>query len=109
MPQPKQPRTNAQRQAAFRSRKLQELAALHASKGLPALPVIPTIPGWRRWRQVLGQAEDALRNVHDEMQSYYDERSEDWQQSGNADEFTAKMEAVEELVDHVAECRGQIG
>jgi hypothetical protein len=105
MTPPKQPRSNAERQAAFRHRRRQELAALQASKGLPALPAIVTIPGWRRWRQVLEQAEQALRDVHNQMQSYYDDRSEEWQESDNADEFIEKMDAVEELVDQVAECQ----
>jgi hypothetical protein len=109
MPQSKQPRSNAERQAAFRQRRRQELTALQASKGLPALPTIAAIPGWRRWRQVLEQAEQALREVQDQMQSYYDDRSEDWQQSDNAEEFLTKMEAVEELIDRVTECRSQIG
>jgi hypothetical protein len=109
MLQPKQPRTNAQRQAAFRYRKRQELAALQVSKSLPDLPAIATIPGWRRWRQALDQAEQAIREVHEQMQSYYDDRSERWQLSDKADEFSEKMDAVEELIDCVADCRSQIG
>ena len=42
------------------------------------------------------------------MQSYYDDRSEEWQESDKADDFTQKMEAIETLIDSVAECRSQI-
>jgi hypothetical protein len=108
MPQPKIYSNSAKRQAAFRRRRKQELAALYAAKGLPPLPQIATMPGWSRWRKVLDQAEESLRNVRQEMQDYYDDRSEQWQESGKAGEFTEKMDAVEQLVDQVAECRSQI-
>jgi hypothetical protein len=109
MPQSKAPCSNAERQAAYRRRRSQALAALQSAKGLAPLPHIATIPGWPRWRQVLEQAEQALHEVHEQMQSYYDERSEIWQDSDKADEFNLKMEAVEELVGYVADCRSQVG
>ena len=108
MPQPKEYRSNADRQSAYRRRRNEAYAALQTAKGLMALPSIAAIPGWRRWRQVLEQAEQAVRDIHDQMQSYYDERSDDWLESEKADAFTEKMEAVEELIDQVADCRGRI-
>jgi hypothetical protein len=108
MKQSRQTKSNAERQAAYRRRRSQSHAALQAAKGLPPLPAVATIPGWRRWRQVLAQAEDALRNVHEQMQAYYDERSDDWLESDKAQEFTDRIEALEELVGQVAECRSLI-
>jgi hypothetical protein len=109
MPQPRKHSSDAQRQAACRRRRSQALAALQAAKGLAPLPSIATMPGWTRWRQILAQVEEALRNVQEQMQSYYDDRSEDWQESDKADEFTEKIEAIDELVGQVGECRDKIG
>jgi len=108
MPQPKAYRSNAERQAAFRRRRSQNVAALQAARGLPLLPAIATIAGWQRWRQLLEQIEKALQEAHAQMQSYCDERSEDWQDSDKAEAFAERMTAIEELIDHVAECRSQI-
>ena len=108
MHQPRPSKSNAERQAAFRRRRTEAHAALEAAKGLPPLPAVATIPGWRRWRQVLAQAEQALRSVHEQMQSYYDERSDDWLESDKAEQFTERMDAVEELIDNVVECRSRI-
>ena len=84
------------------------MATLQAAKGLTPLPAGTTMPGWQRWRQVLAQAEVALRDAHQQMQTYYDERSDEWLESERAEMFTERMEAVEELIDHVAECRSQV-
>jgi enamine deaminase RidA (YjgF/YER057c/UK114 family) len=108
MPQPKEYRSNADRQAAYRRRRKEAHAALQSAKGLPPLPAVATMPGWRRWRQVLEQFEQALSEAHEQMQRYYDDRSDDWIESEKADEFTEKMEAVEELIDQIADCRGRI-
>ena len=108
MPQPRAYSSDAERQAAFRRRRQQAQAALQAAKGLPPLPGIATMPGWPRWRQVLDQVRQALTEVHEQMQAYYDERSDDWLESDKADTFTQRTEAVEELIDHVAECRSQL-
>ena len=43
------------------------------------------------------------------MQCYYDDRSEQWQQSEKADEFTERMNALEELTDLIDQCRNQFG
>ena len=107
MPEPRKHASDAARQAAFRRRRDQTIKALQHAKGLMPLPAIATIPGWSRWRQVLGLVEQALREVHDQMQTYYDDRSEDWQDSDKAQEFNDTMDAVEELVDKVAECRDE--
>jgi hypothetical protein len=109
MPQNRQARSNAERQAAFRRRRREAHAALEAAKGLAPLPPIATIPGWRRWREVIEQVERSLREVHEQMQSYYDDRSEDWQSSDKAEEFTEKMQSVESLAEHADVCLGELG
>ena len=105
----RQAKSNAERQAAFRRRRTESHAALFAAKGLVPLPSVETIPGWPRWRQVLAQTEQALRVLHREMQMYHDDRSDEWQDSEKAEEFIERMEAVEELIEQVVECRGHVG
>ena len=108
MPQPRIHTSDAARQAAFRRRRDQTLTVLQQAKGLTPLPSIPTMPGWSRWRQVLGLAEQALREVHEQMNTYYDDRSQEWQESDKAQEFTDRMDAGEELLQQVALCRDQL-
>jgi signal recognition particle GTPase len=90
---------NAQRQKAYRERMKQAAAAHMAAKGLPSLPVIPGIPGQRRWTLALIQAQSLTRMVAAEMQSYYNDRSAEWQEDERGEEFQERVEAVEELVE----------
>ena len=90
---------NAQRQKAYRERMRQAAAAQMAAKGLPSLPVIPTIPGERRWLLALSQAQSLTRMVGAEMQSYYHDRSSDWQEGERGEEFQERMDAVQELLE----------
>jgi len=108
MPQPGKYRSNAERQDAYRQRCRKAQESLHAAKGLPPLPQVATIPGWGRWNRVLNQAEQTLRTVHDEMQAYYEDRSDEWKDSERAETFAERMESVEELVDHIVQCREQL-
>jgi hypothetical protein len=54
--------------------------------------------------QDFDQAEASLRVVYDQMQTYYDERSEEWLESEKAEAFSERMEAIKELTDQVAVC-----
>jgi len=108
MPQAKEHRSNAERQAAYRRRQSAALTALQSAKGLPPLPTIVTIPGWHRWRQVLAQTEQAVRDVYEEMEAYRDDRSDQWLESDKAGAFEERLEAVEALTEQIAECRSQI-
>jgi hypothetical protein len=107
MPQPKQHGSAAQKQAAYRNRLRQREQAVQSAKGLTPLPAIGAIPGTRRWKQVLEVAEQAVRDVQGQMQTYYEDRSEQWQEADKGDTFIERMNAVEQLVDQIAECRSQ--
>ena len=108
MPQPGKHRSNAERQSAYRQRCRHAQTALLATKGLPPLPKVASIPGWNRWNHVLAQAEQALSTVYDEMQAYYEERTDDWKDSERAETFVERMEVMEDLIEHVAQCRQQL-
>ncbi len=104
MPQPRKYANRAEQQAAYRKRRALSELELLARKGLPPLPAIPTLPGQARWRAMLCQAQALLCAAAEEMQSYYDQRSEAWQQSANAEELLAKLERLEEIRSQLEDC-----
>lgn len=85
----------AKRQQRFRERQAQARRVEQQSKGLPALPAIPTLPGWARWNALLKSAQAQVEQVCEEMQAYYDERSDVWQESERAETFAERQEQVE--------------
>jgi hypothetical protein len=98
MPTPKKYESPSEKQKAYRERvKDARLQELH-KKGLPGVPAIPTMPGTARWSGLETQALAALETVRDEMREYYEERSEEWQESERGEEFSARLDAVEEVV-----------
>jgi hypothetical protein len=104
MPQPRKYATRAEQQAAYRQRRTRAEQDLLATKGLPPLPAIPTLPGAVRWRAMLSQAQQLLGQAASEMQSYYDARSEAWQEGVRAEELLNKLERLEEIVAQLQEC-----
>ena len=98
MPTPKQYACSAQRQRAYRQRQQQARLVERQEKGLPAAPAIATLPGERRWQALLDHAHSALVCVHSEMQTYYDERSDVWQESQRAEAILERIEAIETLM-----------
>ncbi len=96
MPRPRQYETRADQQAAYRKRRSCSEQELLAHKGLPPLPAIPTMPGNARWSATIKQAHLLLSQAAQEMQTYHDERSEQWQESSKAEELIARLERLEE-------------
>jgi hypothetical protein len=98
MPTPRRYGSHAERQAAYRRRvaaaRQQELAA----KGVPPLPRIPSLPGTRRWAAMTGQARRLLQTVHEEMQEYYEQRSEQWQESERGEAMAERLQGLQEAI-----------
>ncbi len=69
------------------------------TKGLPALPAIATLPGSARWAAAISQANCLLTAVVDEMQDYFDARSEEWQEGERGETHQQRIEAVQEIVE----------
>jgi hypothetical protein len=90
MPTPRKYDNPAQRQAAYRARQ----ATAQASQ----FP-IPTVPGYQRWQVMMGTALAMLTNVHHEMDNYYQQRSEAWQESEKAESFVERMDTLGEIID----------
>lgn len=99
MPQPKMHTSHAARQAAYRKRQERARAQQLQARGLVPLPAIATMPGNVRWSQAIAQAASLLTSVVDEMQDYYDERSEDWQEGDRGETHQQRIDAVQEIVD----------
>lgn len=103
MPQQRKYNTNAARQEAYRARREQSRQIALAAKGLPALPAIATIPGWPRWNASFTAAHALIADSLSEMQDYFDERSENWQESQRAEEHQERIASVEAALDALAE------
>lgn len=99
MPQPRRHSSQAVRQAAYRTRLVQARAAQLNARGLPPLPAIPTLPGNARWTSAISQAACLLTTVVVEMQDYFDERSEEWQEGERAEIHQQRLEAIQEIVE----------
>ena len=90
--------TNATRQAACRRRQAQSHAQALAAKGLPAMPTIATLPGTSRWSAQQTLVLSILETMHDEMQDYFDERTEVWQEADRGQAMTQRIEAISDLI-----------
>jgi|SRR5579871_5836671 len=103
MPRPKIHASGAARQAAFRVRREQSRQALLAAKGLPALPAIPGLPGWPRWNASFANAQEMLIQSLGEMQDYFEDRSESWQEGERGEAHQEKIALVEAALDALSD------
>jgi hypothetical protein len=103
MPEPRKYHSNAQRQAAYRRRVETARQQERLRKGLPASAPISSMPGHRRWQAALKEAVSLVETVCQEMRDYYDARSEAWQESDRAEEFTERLEAIEAVLEQLGE------
>ena len=103
MPQARKHNSSAARQAAYRLRTEHARLAAFSAKGLPALPAVSSMAGTVRWKAAIQQATQALTTVRDEMQSYFDDRSEVWQESDRGLLHTERIASVEEVLDTLGE------
>jgi hypothetical protein len=103
MAQPRKYNTRAEQQAAYRKRRAVSDRELLAQKGLPPLPAIPTLPGNARWSAMIEQAHTLISHAAEEMQSYHDDRSEQWQESTKAKELLDKLEHLQESMAQLLE------
>lgn len=106
MPTPRRYPTAAARQAAYRARLAQAREQELAAKRLPALPAVPTLPGHARWTALLQQAALLLRTTQEEMQAYYDQRSDSWQECGRGEAFLERLERLQEVQEAAEELWG---
>lgn len=103
MPPQRKYATNAARQQAYRARCEQARQTKLAAKGLPPLPAIATLPGWTRWNASFMAAHALIADSLSQMQDYFDDRSEVWQESDRGEEHQERIAAVEAALDALGE------
>ncbi len=94
MPRPRKFESDALRQRAYRSRKQMALP-----QDLPKTASVATMPSLARWKTLLSKAELLLETAHDEMESYFDERSENWQESARGEAFQERIQYLETALE----------
>lgn len=98
MPTPRRYANHAQRQAAYRQRVAEGQGQQREAGRVPPPSPIPSMPGWRRWEAMNRHVLQLLHTLEEEMQAYYDERSEPWQESERGEAFVERLQAAEEAV-----------
>jgi len=61
------------------------------------------MPGTARWTAAIGKARSLLDIVQTEMQSYYDDRSQVWQEGERGEIFQERIASVESVLDALAD------
>lgn len=105
MPQERKYPSNRHRQAAYRLRQKRALEKRLTEPALPPMPPIPTMPGSARWTAAIDRSTTLLTAVREEMQTYFDDRSEAWQEGERAEAMLENMEALEQAIDALAALR----
>lgn len=99
MPTPRQHSSPAEKQKAYRARTAAARLAELAAKGMPAAPAVPTIPGEARWKALNESACAALETIQGEMQGYFDDRSEAWQEGEKGEAFQERLDRLDDLLN----------
>ncbi len=90
--------TPAEKQKAYRERQAAARLKEREAKNIPAAPPIPTVPAKPRWDALIAQAIALLETCHNEMQAYFDERTEQWQEDDRGEALTGRIEAIERAI-----------
>ena len=106
MPTRRQHNTTADRQRAYRARQQQARVVEQEAKGLPIAPSVPTMPSVARWNALLQSARVQVETAQTEMQEYFDERSEQWQEGEKGEAMQTRIEALEAVLEALAEAEG---
>ena len=101
MPQPRRHQDNAAKQRAYRARQAQARRDEQQAKGLPACPAAghPAQPRPLAGAPRAGPA--SLETARDEMQAYYDDRSEAWQQGERAAALAEQIDQLGVVLDEL--------
>jgi hypothetical protein len=59
------------------------------------------MPGTVRWRQAVAQAHGLLAMVEREMEDYFSDRTEEWQDGERGESFQERIDALTEAKDMV--------
>ncbi len=103
MPRIKQYDSHAERQSAYRARQAEQRAAERGGKLLPPPARINSMPSNTRWGALIEHAKTQLETSRDEMQEYFDSRSEHWQETERAESLQEKIEKIVEILNIIDE------
>jgi len=93
MARPRKHTGAAERQRAYRARLRGRRTT--GPESSPAPSAISAMPSTARWSALITQARTCLQTVQDEMQSYYYDRSDAWQEAERGLAFEERIELVE--------------
>jgi hypothetical protein len=55
--------------------------------------------------KLIDKADEALERLRDALQEHFDDKSERWQEGEAGDEWQQKIDAAEQALDALGECR----
>ncbi len=55
--------------------------------------------------KLIDKAEGAIEELRDALQEHFDDKSERWQEGEAGDEWQQKIDAAEQALDALGECR----
>lgn len=70
-------------------------------------PSIPAAPGRRRWNAMLKASSLLLDHAAREMEDYFDQRSEQWQESEAGESLAQMLESAQEALTIIEEAPHQ--
>ena len=94
-----QRKQTAERQRRYRERQAAARAEELQAKGMPATRPIPSMPSKERWQALLDAARANLATAQAEMQSYFEDRSEEWQESEKGEAFQERLTQIDTALD----------
>jgi hypothetical protein len=99
MPTPRKYANNAERQTAYRARRpLPSHSQSKSQKSTTGDSHVSPRLSYRRWDAMIEQSLSLIRTVKEEMQLYYDQRTDRWQESERGGKHAETMETIEEIV-----------
>lgn len=101
MPRPKKYANDAEKQAAYRARQAERVQAAIEGRR-PVAPALSNIPPEQRWKALLQDAQRTLETLRDEMQAYFDDRSEQWQESERGEALQERIEEIESMLETIS-------
>lgn len=57
------------------------------------------MPGWPCWNASLNAARELAERTIEEMQEYFDERSEEWREGERGERHQEQIDAAQEVLD----------
>jgi hypothetical protein len=79
-----------------------------AAKGLPPLSPLPTVPGYPRWKQDFVETQYRMERTRDEMQDYFDRRTEQWQESERGELMEQRIQILEEVIEKLESLQEEV-